>query len=91
MVRRLKKTPKTPTYSSDEKSDSEEERVAWKRRKTTIKSGKLCTTNSTVLKQIVWHHELVYGPSGKPTIYDKLSLALFKQGYLAILEAEKPQ
>ena len=62
-----------------------------KRRRITIKSGKLCMADSTVLKQIIWSHELVYGPSGKLAVYDELSLPLLIQGYLVILEAERPQ
>ena len=34
---------------------------------------------------------LVCGPSDKPAVYDELSLPLLFQGYLAILQAEKPQ
>ena len=91
MVRCLKKAPKTTFYSSDEESDSEEEMVACKRRRITIKSGKVCTADSTILKQIIWSHELVYRPSDKLAVYDELSLTLLIQGYLVILEAEMPQ
>ena len=49
------------------------------------------TLTTTILKQIVWPHELVYDPSGKPAVYDELSLPLFIQGYLVILQAERLQ
>ena len=65
--------------------------MALTKRRTAIKSGKVCTADTTVLKQIVWPHELVYDPSGKPAVYNDLPLPLFIQGYLAILQAEKPQ
>ena len=47
--------------------------------------------DSTILKQIVWPHKLEYGPGVKPTMYDEQSLPLFIQGFLVILEAERPQ
>ena len=65
--------------------------MAPNKRRTAIKLGKVCTADTTILKQIVWSHELVYDPSGKPTAYDDLPLPLFIQGYLAILQAEKRQ
>ena len=49
------------------------------------------TEDTTVLKQIVWPHKLVYDPSSRPAVCDDLPLPLFIQGYLDILQAEKPQ
>ena len=41
-------------------------------------------------RQNLWLHELVYGPGGQPAIYDELLLPLFIQGYLVIIELERP-
>ena len=38
----------------------------------------------------MWPHELVYGPSGQPTLYEELMLPLFISGYLTILESVNP-
>ena len=46
--------------------------------------------NINVLKQITWLHELVYGTAGQHTIYDELPLTLFIQGYLVIIESDRP-
>ena len=61
-----------------------------KRRKTIIKSGKLCTADTTVIRRVTWFHELVYRLNGQPTNYDELPLLLFISGYLAVLELVKP-
>ena len=58
--------------------------MAPKKKRTAIKSCKVHTADTTVLKQIVWQHKLVYDPSGKPAAYDELPLPIFIQGYLAI-------
>ena len=86
----MRKAPKAVADSTDEDSDSNEQLVGCKKRKTTIKSGKRHMANTTVLRQINWPHELVYGPGSQPTIYDELPLPLFIQGYLAIIESERP-
>ena len=72
-------------------TDSEEEQVTPKNGRTAIKSGKVRTADTTVLKEIVWLQELVYDPSDRPAAYDDLLLPLFIQGYLAFLHTEKPQ
>ena len=91
VARRLKRGPNMHNFYSDDDSDSEEEQGAQKKRRTAIKSGKVRTADTTVRKQILWPQELVYDPSGKPAAYDELPLPLFIQGYLAILQTEKPQ
>ena len=80
-----------PRCYLEDDSDSEEEQVLPKKRRIAIKSGKVHTTDTTVLKQIVWPHKLVYDLSGRPAAYDDLPLLLFIQGYLAILQAENLQ
>ena len=45
----MRKPPKAAVYSTDEDSDSEEEPVGHKKRKTNIKSGKLSTADTTLL------------------------------------------
>ena len=86
----MKRAPRAVVYSTDQDSDSKEELVSHKRRKATIKLGKLHTANTTVLKKIMWPQELVYRPNSQPTVYDKLTLHLFISGYLVILESVKP-
>ena len=90
MAHWLRKVPKVAIYSTEEDSDSKEKPISYKRRKSTIKSHKFHTTDTTVPRQNLWLHELVYGPGGQPAIYDELLLPLFIQGYLVIIELERP-
>ena len=85
----MKRAPRVVVYSTDEDLDSKEELVSHKKRNTTIKSGKLRMAETTVLRHIMWPHELVYEPGSQPAIYDELTLHLFISGYLAILEVVK--
>ena len=80
-----------PRCYSEDDSDLEEEQAAPKKRRTAKKLSKVRTADTTVLKQIMWPHELVYDPRGRPAAHEDLPLPLFIQGYLAILQAEKPQ
>ena len=78
----LKRAPNMPRCYSEDDSDSDEEQVAPKKRRTAIKSGKMCTADTTVLKQIVWPHKLVYDPSGRPAAYDDRPLHYSFKGIL---------
>ena len=66
VAHRLKRAPNMHICYSEDYSDSEEEQVALKWRRPAIKSGKVHTADTTVLKQIV------YDPRGKPAAYNDL-------------------
>ena len=38
---------------------------------------------------ITWPHKVVYTATGKAPVYAKISMALFMQGYLIVMEGEK--
>ena len=41
------------------------------------------------LHNITWPHELVYRSGGQHAVYDDLSIAMFVNRYLAVMETEK--
>ena len=51
-----------------------------------IKSGKVRTANTMVVRRITWPHKLVYTTGGHPAMYEQLSLPLFLSEYLAVLD-----
>ena len=53
-----------------------------------LKSGKIRTTDSMVIRRVVWPHEMVYTMEGQPPVYSDMSIALFMNGYLTVLTAE---
>ena len=69
----MRRVSRAAVYSTDEDSVSEEALVNCKRRKTAIKSDKLCMADTTVLRQLTWPHELVYGPGSQPPTIVTLS------------------
>ena len=38
---------------------------------------------------MTWLHEVVHTVAGKPAVYDDISMPLFVQGYLIVMEDEK--
>ena len=52
-----------------------------------LKSDKVRTADSTVVKRITWPHGLVYTSVGQPAVYDQLSIPLFISGYVAVLDS----
>ena len=73
-----------PICYAEDDSDSEEEQVAPKKRKkrrTAIKSGKVHTADTTVLKQIVWLHELVYDPRGMIPVAGQQPMMIYPSHY----------
>ena len=54
-----------------------------------MKSGKLRTADTSILRKVVWLLEVVYMSTGKLAEYDQLSIPLFVSGYLMVMSAEK--
>ena len=70
--------------TTDADSDLEEDNMEVRRKRLLLKSGILKTADSHVM----WPLELVYTVAGQPTVYDELSIGLFRSGYLAVMELE---
>ena len=70
-------------------SASEEETSPGKRKRRTIKSGKLRTQDTHVVIRIKWPHEVVSSAQGKVPVYEEMSLAAFTNGYLGLMAKEK--
>ena len=60
-----------------------------KARKVGLKSGKLKTADTSVLRKVVWPHEVVYMSTGWLAEYNQLSVPLFISGSLVVMSAEK--
>ena len=75
---------KLTTIEEEPKSDKEARKPQRKRK--ALKSGKVQTANSMVVKKITWPHELVYKAEEKLTMYTELTFPLFVSGYLAVLD-----
>ena len=73
---------------TDEGSSSEEDQQA-PHRKYLLKPGKVHTVDSLVTKHVTWPHVVVYTMAGKVAVYDYISMPLFIQGYLIVMEGEK--
>ena len=54
-----------------------------------LKSRNVWTANSLVTKCVTWQHEVLWAADGKPAVYDKVSVAIYLQGYLVVMEDEK--
>ena len=65
----------TISESTMEESDSEEEMFRWLKHRKTLKSGKVRTADSMVVKCITWPHELLYTSGGQPGTYEQISMA----------------
>ena len=61
----------------DEATCSDEDWELQKCFRTLMKSCKVCTADSTIVKHITWPHELVYIVGGQPAVYEEQSLPLF--------------
>ena len=59
--------------NTDIESDGEEEEQPQVTRRSKITSGKLRTADTTAVKQVLWPHELVFTPEGRPAVYDTMS------------------
>ena len=54
-----------------------------------LKSGKVCTVDSMVLRNITWPHEFMYTVAGQPAVYKELSITVFMSGHLLVMETSK--
>ena len=54
-----------------------------------LKSGKVRTSDSTVVKTITWPDKLMYTFAEVPTVYEHLSMHLFISGYVVVLDTFK--
>ena len=73
---------------TDEDSPSDED-TSLRKRKRTMKSGKLRTQDTHVVIRIKWPHEVVCSAFSKAPVYEELLLASFTNGYLGIVAEEK--
>ena len=79
----------TPFLLMDEDSPTDEEASPTKRKRRTIKTGKLRTRDTHVMHWIKWPHELVCSVLSKASMYEEMSVASFTNGYLGIVAEER--
>ena len=65
--------------------DDEEEDQLQPRRRTKITSGKMRTTDTTAVKEVLCTHKLVLTPDGQPATYESLSCMAFVNDYFSIM------
>ena len=87
---RIRQLPVLEVSSTDESSPKDEGAVSTHNHKKQLKPCKLRTADLLVVHRVLWPHELVYTAEGQPTVYDTISVALFVNGYMQAMEAEKP-
>ena len=83
VTQRLWRAPATSFLITDEDSPSDEDASPVKRRRCTIKSGRLRTMDTHVVQHVKWPHERVFSSQGQASVYEEMSLALIANGYLA--------
>ena len=54
-----------------------------------LKSGRIRTADSTVLKRITWPYELMYNSGREPVVCEHKSIPQFVTGYLSVLDTVK--
>ena len=86
MAQRLQGAP-APVLLTDEDSPTDEKASAVKRKRQSIKSGKLRIRDTHVIHRIKWPHEMVCCAQGKAPVYE-MSLSSFANGYLGIVAEE---
>ena len=77
------------TKSATEEDTESEEEVLVQHKHKTIKLGKVCKADSTVVRRITWPHELIYTARGQPVVYEQLTLPIFLTDYLADVDTMK--
>ena len=65
----------------DEDSPTDEEASPVKRKRQSIKSGRLRTQDTNLIHWIKWPNEMVCCSQGKAPIYEDMSLASFANGW----------
>ena len=53
-----------------------------------LKSGLHRTGDTTVFNKVTWPHEVIYTSSGKLATYQDLSIPIFVQRYLTVMDSE---
>ena len=61
-----------PFLLTDEDSPSDEEASSVKRKKHSIKSGKLHTRDTHVIHHVKWQHEMVFCSQGQALVYEDI-------------------
>ena len=80
---RLRDAPTSYLPTTDDESDAYEH-------KNRGVSGKLRTSDTTVVRQVTWHHEVVYYPSAQPVVYEQIFSMAFVNGYIIIISKDLP-
>ena len=79
----------TPSMQdTNDKNPSDDKKHPPPRRGSNLKSGIDRTGASMVIHKVNWLHEVVYTSEGKPASYQDLSIPLFIQHFLIIMESE---
>ena len=73
LIRHLRQAPLL-TECLSEVSQTDEEPGRRKKRQRALKSGKVRTADSTLMKIISWPHELMYNSGGEPVTYEQISI-----------------
>ena len=87
----LRGVPTASFPMMDDESDTDDVAQAQVRRKPKEVSGKLHMTDTTVVLQVTWPHEVIYIPSGQLAIYYQKDSMAFVNGYLAVIARELEQ
>ena len=75
------------TIKGDTMSDEKKQPAPrWRR---PLKSGMHQTEANRVLTKVTWPHKTVYTSAGKTAAYQDISIPLFVQGYLIIMDSEE--
>ena len=81
-----------PSYneatSEDDTTSDEEEQQICRGKKWGLKSGMHHTVATSVVRKVTWPPEMVYMAEGKPAAYQDISVPLFVQGYLIIINTQ---
>ena len=67
---------------------AKDKETALPRGRQTTKAGKIRTTDTYVTKWVPWPHEMVYNSQSQLPAYSDVSVALFANGYLAVVAIE---
>ena len=74
---------------TEEEATSDEEECPPPRWGNNLKSGMQRTAASTVIHKVTWPHEVVYTSEDNPASKQELTIPLFVQGYLIVMELEE--
>ena len=88
VAKRAQQLPLFTPYSTDTSSDDEELRMTTCHTKL-LKSGRLCTADTQVLRKVDWPHKFIYLTDGKAAEYEAMSVPLFVSGDVKIMDSQK--